>query len=105
MMVAASAADVRALFSKSAAASSISAFSSVARSPTTPCRSELSTIFVPMWPGMTTETPTWGAWIRKSAISASVKPFTANLAAEYAVWGRSGPRLAQKPFTLEVLTR
>ena len=31
---------------------------------------------------MTTDTLIWGAFIRKSAISASVKPFTANLAAE-----------------------
>ena len=36
---------------------------------------------VPMWPGMTTERLRCGALIRKSVISASVKPFTANFAA------------------------
>ena len=57
-----------------------------------------------MWPGMTTATLTCGALTRRSVISASLKPFTANLAAEYAVCGRSGPRLAQNPLTLDVLT-
>ena len=42
---------------------------------------ELVTIEVPMWPGMTTEHLTCGALMRRSVISASVKPFTANLAA------------------------
>ena len=41
----------------------------------------LLTISVPMWPGITTDTPTCGAFTRKSSSSASVKPFTANLAA------------------------
>jgi hypothetical protein len=36
---------------------------------------------VPMCPGITTETCTWGAFTRKSSISASEKPFTANFAA------------------------
>jgi len=31
--------------------------------------------------GITTETRTWGAFIRKSAMSASLKPRTANFAA------------------------
>ena len=57
-----------------------------------------------MWPGITTDTFTCGALTRRSVISASLKPFTANFAAEYAVCGRSGPMLAQKPLTLEVLT-
>ena len=42
---------------------------------------ELNTIEVPMCPGMTTEARRCGAFWRKSAISASVNPFTANLAA------------------------
>jgi hypothetical protein len=42
---------------------------------------ELDTIEVPMWPGITTEHLMWGALSRRSVISASVKPFTANLAA------------------------
>jgi hypothetical protein len=37
-------------------------------------------------------------------MSASVKPFTANLAAEEAVCGTPGPMDAQKPLTLLVLT-
>jgi hypothetical protein len=44
--------------------------------------SELSRMPVPICPGMTTDTLMCGAFIRKSAISASVKPFTANFAAE-----------------------
>ena len=36
---------------------------------------------VPMWPGITTEHLMCGALSRRSLISASVKPFTANLAA------------------------
>ena len=39
------------------------------------------TIDVPMWPGITTDAFRCGALMRKSVISASVKPFTANLAA------------------------
>ena len=35
---------------------------------------------VPTCPGITTATRTWGAWARRSSISASEKPFTANLA-------------------------
>ena len=42
---------------------------------------ELATIEVPMWPGMTTEHLMCGAFTRRSVMSASVKPFTANLAA------------------------
>ncbi len=42
---------------------------------------ELATIDVPMWPGITTEHLMCGALMRRSVISASVKPFTANLAA------------------------
>ncbi len=57
-----------------------------------------------MWPGITTEDLMCGALTLRSSMSASAKPFTANLAAEYAVWGRSGPMEAQKPFTDEVLT-
>ena len=34
-----------------------------------------------MWPGITTEARRCGALRRKSVISASVKPFTANFAA------------------------
>ena len=59
---------------------------------------------MPMWPGMTTEAFKCGALSRKSESSASVKPFTANLAALYAVCGIPGPSDAQKPFTLLVLT-
>ena len=36
---------------------------------------------VPTCPGITTATRTWGALVRRSSISASEKPFTANLAA------------------------
>ena len=42
---------------------------------------ELETIEVPIWPGITTEHLMCGALSRRSLISASVKPFTANLAA------------------------
>ena len=43
---------------------------------------ELVTIEVPIWPGMTTEHLMCGAFMRQvGLISASVKPFTANLAA------------------------
>ena len=44
-------------------------------------RRELAAIEVPIWPGITTEHLMCGALTRRSAISASVKPFTANLAA------------------------
>ena len=44
-------------------------------------RAEFATIEVPMWPGITTEARRCGAFSRKSFTSASVKPFTANLAA------------------------
>jgi len=42
---------------------------------------ELALIEVPIWPGMTTEHLMCGALMRRSVISASVKPFTANFAA------------------------
>ena len=71
-----------------------------------PCtRQVLVTMSVPMWPGMTTATFTCGALTRKSVTSASENPFTANFAVLYAVCGMPGPRQAQKPFTLLVLTR
>ena len=60
---------------------------------------------VPTCPGSTTATVTWGALVRRSSMSASVKPFTANLAVLYAVFGMPGPSVAQNPFTLLVLTR
>jgi hypothetical protein len=44
--------------------------------------SELVRKPVPIWPGMTTETLMCGAFSRRSVISASVNPRTANLAAE-----------------------
>jgi len=43
---------------------------------------ELVTIEVPIWPGITTEHLMCGAFRRRSACSASLKPFTANFAAE-----------------------
>ena len=58
-----------------------------------------------MCPGMTSATFTCGACTRRSVISASEKPFTANLAAQYGVCGTVGPRLAQKPLMLEVLNQ
>ncbi len=42
--------------------------------------------------------------LRRSSISASEKPFTANFAVAYAVFGMPGPSDAQKPLTLLVLT-
>ncbi len=42
---------------------------------------ELATMSVPMWPGMTTEHFRCGALTFRSLTRASVKPFTANLAA------------------------
>ena len=54
---------------------------------------------------MTEETLICGAFIRKSAIGASVKPFTANFAAELAVCGISEPTDAQKPLMLLASTR
>ena len=54
---------------------------------------------VPMCPGMTTEHLMCGALSERSVIKASLKPFTANFAVEYAVLFE-----AQKPFTLLVLT-
>ena len=65
---------------------------------------ELAEIEVPMWPGITTEHLICGACTARSVISASVKPFTANFAAQYAVWEMRGPTDAQKPLTLLVLT-
>ncbi|HXC12610.1 MAG TPA: hypothetical protein VNV39_07190 [Stellaceae bacterium] len=65
---------------------------------------EFAVIEVPIWPGITTEHLTCGALILRSAISASVKPLTANFAALYAVCGMRGPTDAQKPLTLLVLT-
>ena len=59
---------------------------------------------VPMWPGMTTEARSVGAFKRKSVMSASVKPFTANFAALYAVCDTLGPSVAQKPLTELVFT-
>ena len=47
-----------------------------------PWRIEFSTIDVPMCPGITTDTLTCGALTRRSVISASENPFTANFAAE-----------------------
>ena len=52
---------------------------------------ELAEIEVPMWPGITTEHLICGACTARSVISASVKPFTANFAAQYAVWEMRGP--------------
>ena len=68
-------------------------------------RAELMMIEVPMWPGITTDTLTCGAFTRKSLISASLKPFTANFAELYDVCAVVGPSVAQKPFTLLVLIR
>ena len=65
---------------------------------------EFAVIEVPIWPGITTDALRWGAFKRKSLTSASVKPFTANLAALYDVCAVFGPRDAQKPLTLLVLT-
>ena len=59
---------------------------------------------VPMWPGITTDTPMFGAVLARSVMSASLKPFTANFAALYAVCDVVGPIVAQKPLTLLVLT-
>src|SRR5262249_57613155 len=66
---------------------------------------ELITIEVPMWPGITTDTLMCGAFSLKSLISASLKPFTANFAALYAVCADCGPSDAQKPLTELVLHR
>jgi hypothetical protein len=46
---------------------------------------------------MTTEYLTWGVLIRRSVISASVKPFTTSFAAQYAVCGTCGPMPYAKP--------
>src|SRR5579863_4740135 len=62
-------------------------------------------MLVATWPGMTSITRTCGALIRRSSMSASENPFTANLAEEYAVCGTPAPSDAQKPLTLLVLTR
>ena len=43
---------------------------------------EFATMFVATWPGITTATRTCGACTRKSSMSASENPFTANLAVE-----------------------
>ena len=52
-------------------------------SGTTPwARMLFATMSVPTCPGITTATRTWGALVRRSSMSASVKPFTANLAAQ-----------------------
>ncbi len=70
-----------------------------------PCTARVfETIEVPMCPGITTATLTCGAFTRRSSISASENPLTANFAALYAVCGTRGPSDAQKPFTLLVLT-
>ncbi len=63
------------------------------------------TMLVPTCPGSTSATRTPGACDRRSSISASVNPRTANLAVLYAVCGMPGPSDAQNPFTLLVLTR
>ena len=63
-----------------------------------------SAIEVPMCPGITTWALTCGACRARSTCSASVKPFTANLAAQYDVCGRPGPTVAQNPLMLLVLT-
>src|SRR5437660_6359365 len=50
---------------------------------------------VPIWPGMTTEHLMCGALIRRSVISASVNPLTANFAAEGGMrdaWPDRGPK-------------
>ena len=57
-----------------------------------------------MWTGITTAQVTCGVFSRRSVISASVKPLTANLAAAYAVCDTPGPSVAQKPLTLLTLT-
>ena len=59
---------------------------------------------VPMWPGITTDAARLGAFKAKSVINASVNPFTANLAAQYAVCDVAGPIEAQNPLTELVLT-
>ena len=43
-------------------------------------RALFATMSVPTWPGITTTTRTPGALVRRSSISASEKPLTANLA-------------------------
>ena len=43
-------------------------------------RNELATMLVPTCPGITTATRTCGAFVRRSSMSASEKPFTANFA-------------------------
>ena len=43
-------------------------------------RKLFATMSVPTCPGITTATWTWGAWTRRSSMSASEKPRTANLA-------------------------
>jgi hypothetical protein len=47
-------------------------------------RAQLARIEVPIWPGMTTEHLMCSALIRRSVISASVNPLTANFAAAVA---------------------
>jgi hypothetical protein len=61
-------------------------------------------MLVPTWPGSTRAARTWGALVRRSSISASVNPRTANLAVLYAVCGTPGPSEAHNPFMLLVLT-
>ena len=60
----------------SASSSSLISFGSRPR-----IRPEFLMISVPMWPGITSDACRCGAFSRKSLISASVKPFTANFAA------------------------
>ena len=77
----------------------------ISRYGTLPCTLRVfATIEVPMCPGITTDTPTFGAVRRRSVISASLNPFTANFAAQYAVCEFSGPIDAQNPLTLLVFT-
>src|SRR5260370_38059264 len=65
---------------------------------------EFDMIEVPIWPGITTEHLICGALSRRSLIKASVNPFTANLAALYAVCHTPIPIRAQKALTTGGLT-
>ena len=62
-------------------------------------------MFVPTCPGITTATRTWGAWARRSSMSASEKAAHGELGRAVALGGTPGPSDAHKPFTLLVLTR
>ncbi len=56
------------------------AFSISASSVRPNARIELPTMLVAMYPGITSATRTCGAFVRRSSISDSVNPLTANLA-------------------------